>query len=790
MTERPTGTPTAATEETPRAGLARWVADLAMGARFALTGGRESWTRTLLTAIGVGLGVVLLLGATAAPAMVTSREARTDARATASGWGTDIKRGPDTLQVLDHSTTFHDKDIGGMSVRPDGDKAPVPPGVSKLPGPGEMAASPALQDLLNSPEGKVLRERLPDRVTATIGDEGLSGPGELIYYKGMKGKAPKDATYRIDHFGTPNESEELPPQLLLLVIIACVVLLLPVAIFIATAVRFGGERRDRRLAALRLVGADSRMVRRIAAGEAMVASAAGLALGSALFLVARQFAGSVSMWDMTVFPSDVTPSPVLALLIAVGVPLSGVLVTLFALRGVTIEPLGVVRISTTRRRRLWWRLAIPALGLALLLPMVGGFKGSGDLEIYQVATGAVLLLIGVTAVLPWLVEAVVNRFSGGPLPWQLATRRLQLSSGTASRAVSGITIAVAGAIAIQMLFASAEQNNTRPTGRDTSWAQMNVSAPVASRDGADRIFDKVRDTRGVEKVFPEVHGYVSEVRKPKNAEARGDELTVSDCSVLRRVLRISSCRNGDVFVVPSDADYGFAKPGRTADLTGQPDASGEPELWKIPASARVVTSKDSPLGYAPSGIFATPSALDIARITDASASALVKLDPDEPEAKEYVRNTAAAIGPTTQAMTLSESEVTSQFATIRRGLFIGATVTLGLIGASMIVSMLEQLRERRRLLSVLVAFGTRRPTIGWSVFWQTAVPVALGLGLSVAGGVALGAVLLKLVDEPVAIDWWSLSTMTGFGAGVILLVTVVSMPPLWRMMRPDGLRTE
>ncbi|MEV6316091.1 FtsX-like permease family protein [Streptomyces sp. NPDC051776] len=790
LTGPPAGTRTAPGDAPARAGFARWAGDLAMGARFALTGGRESWARTLLTAIGVGLGVTLLLTATAVPSMIAARDARTDARSTVSGWGEEIKPGPDTLQVLDLTTTFHDKDVLGMAIHPEGPNAPMPPGISEFPGQGEMTVSPALADLLNSSEGKLLRERLPDRITGTIGKEGLSGPGELLYYQGAAKQPSTDRVYRIDHFGRPDATDPLPPELLLLVIIACVVLLLPVAIFIATAVRFGGERRDRRLAALRLVGADARMVRRIAAGEAMVASVAGLAVGCAVFLVARQFAGSVSLWDMTVFPSDVTPALSLALLIAVAVPVSAVLVTLFALRGVTIEPLGVVRIASTRPRRLWWRLAIPALGLALLLPKVGGFTGSGDLETYQVAAGAVLLLIGVTAVLPWLVEAVVNRFTGGPLPWQLATRRLQLSSGTASRAVSGITIAVAGAIAIQMLFASAESNNTMATGQDTSWAQIQVSTSADSREEADRVFDRIRDTRGVKGASPEVRGQVSEARKPKNAEARSDEITVADCWVLRRLLRISACRDGDVFVTPQEEDFGFAEPGMTVDLTGRLSASGKPEPWRIPASAPVVEARVGPLGYPPSGIFATPSAVDVGKLREASATILVRLDPDEPEAAEYVRNTAAAISTASNVMRLSETAVGNDFATIRRGLFIGATATLVLIGASMIVSMLEQLRERKRLLSVLVAFGTRRPTVGWSVFWQTAVPVALGLGLSVAGGVALGAVLLKLVNEPVAVDWSSLGTMTAFGAAVILLVTLVSMPPLWRMMRPDGLRTE
>jgi hypothetical protein len=32
--------------------------------------------------------------------------------------------------------------------------------------------------------------------------------------------------------------------------------------------------------------------------------------------------------------------------------------------------------------------------------------------------------------------------------------------------------------------------------------------------------------------------------------------------------------------------------------------------------------------------------------------------------------------------------------------------------------------------------------------------------------------------------------MTGVGAAVIIVVTLLSLPPLMRLMRPDGLRTE
>ena len=195
-----------------------------------------------------------------------------------------------------------------------------------------------------------------------------------------------------------------------------VVLLMPVAVFIATAVRFGGERRDRRLAALRLVGADSRMTRRIAAGEALAGAVLGLVLGAGFFLVGRQIAGSVEILDVSVFPSYLDPTPALALLVAVAVPAAAVVVTLLALRGVVIEPLGVVRTAKPPRRRLWWRLLLPLAGLGLLYPMIGQGRTNGEFNQYMVTGGVILLLVGITALLPWLVEAVVARLGSGRSP--------------------------------------------------------------------------------------------------------------------------------------------------------------------------------------------------------------------------------------------------------------------------------------------------------------------------------------------------------------------------------------
>ncbi|MFD7507144.1 FtsX-like permease family protein [Streptomyces sp. NPDC059850] len=804
-----------AREEPPRRpGIARWAADLAMGGRFAVSGGRESWARTIMTAVGVGLGVTLLLFAASVPTMDAERTARSNAIA-AFGFGEEPKPGPGTVHVAQADTDFRDMDISGMVMAPDGARPPHPPGVSGVPAAGEMFVSPALKKLLASDEGKLLRDRFPYRIAGVIGDSGLSGPTELRYYAGITPKQfdSVPSSYHLDAWGATDTSEDgLDPGLVLLVIVGCVVLLLPVLIFIATAARFGGERRDRRLAALRLVGADIPMTRRIAAGESLFGSLLGLAVGGALFLLLREAVGGASMLNLSFFTSDITPTLPLALAVAVTVPASAVAVTLIALRAIAIEPLGVVRNATPRRRRLWWRLALPLLGVGMLAPLAGGFgatSSSGDLQAFQAAAGAVLVLIGTTALLPWLVESVVERFGKGPVPWQLATRRLQLSSGTAARAVSGITVAVAGAIALQMLFASVQANSTEETDQDPNRAQLSMGLQVGDGAEARDAFARLGAAKGVRSVLGVTQDSVSDPRgKAKDpAEIPTDSLTVADCPALRELAHLKSCRDGDVFIVDAPpagaADEGqvaypppekpFAKPGTQVNLSfdeeGLPTV-GKQKLWTIPGSATTAKPRMDPTGIYRSGVFATPGAIDVAQLSDPQALAMMRMDPNVPDANEYVRNASRAIDPAMDVVQLSGVSQSNEFQTIRNVLYIGATATLLLIGASMIVTTLEQLRDRKRLLSVLVAFGTRRSTLSWSILWQTAIPVVLGLALSVAGGLALGTLLLKMVGEKLAVDWAGLAMMTGIGAGVIVLVTLASLPPLWRMMRPEGLRTE
>ncbi|MFC0866012.1 ABC transporter permease [Sphaerimonospora cavernae] len=762
---------------------AGWVRQLAFGVRLAFRGGATGWTRVALTATAVGLGVASLLLAASMPNLLSARDARERARV---DYIQDLEqRGGDTLLLGRADTEFHGIRIRGRLLQPEGPAAPVPPGLTTLPKPGEMLVSPALAELLSAPESELLRVRLDYRIVGQIGDEGLSGPGEFAFYAGGDRLEGRSGVQRLNAFGNTNPSEGLSPRLMLLVVVAFVVLLAPVVIFIAAAVRFGGESRDRRLAALRLMGADRRMTRRYAAGEALAGGLLGLAVGAVLFLAGRQLIGRFTLWDISVFPADARPSLPLTVSIAVAVPALAVVVSLGVLRKVAVEPLGVFRRTGQGRRRLWWRLLLPFAGLALLAPLFGGRADTdGQLARVQVGGGAVLLLVGVVTLLPWLVEAVVRRIGGGGgVSWQLAVRRIQLDSASSARLVSGVAVAVAGAIALQTLVAGVESVSVQDTGADLHRAQVNVVlSEGATLAEGEEIRARFARTRGVRSVV----GNVSAGAWVPGAD-EGVQFMMGTCADLREFAEITRCRSGDVFITEDDPEAsGGAEPphpGQRVVVDGT--------NWTIPAGARWVKGRRAPDGGVWRGaILAMPGAAADLAAKPLRLSLYLGLDRSDPDAVELVRNTAAAISPLTYVFGIQEVQIDNKFAGIRRGILVGTVAILLLIGASMLATTLDQLRERRALLAALTAFGARRGMLTRATLWQMAVPVALGLVPAVLIGTGLGLALLAMLGLPLHVSPANLLVTVSAGAGVVALVTLASLPVQLRLMRPEGMRTE
>jgi predicted lysophospholipase L1 biosynthesis ABC-type transport system permease subunit len=502
----------------------------------------------------------------------------------------------------------------------------------------------------------------------------------------------------------------------------------------------------------------------------------GLVIGGAIFLIGRSFVDRIVIFGASVFPADVRPSAALAALIAVAVPAAAVGVTVASLRRVVVEPLGVARRSGDVKRRVWWRLLLPVVGVALLVPYFGRLsKSGGSFSTGVVVLAVGLILVGVATLLPWVVQATVRRARGGPVSWQLAVRRLQLEGASSARAVTGIAVAVAGAIGLQMLFGGVRGGYV--TNTDVTGVVAEASLPL--RQGVDGI-DALR---AIITATPGVTAVDATVRLDGHAGNDQVAIYVGDCATLGRLATLPSCRDGDVFqsYVDNAAD--------TVPVAGQAVRidTDQPVDWIVPDTARAVPNRASA-----AGLLVTPGALPAA-VRDNRAlylTARVRLDEADPDALDRLRNTVWTIDPTSYVNQIAKHVESDRLAQIRLGLYVGAVVTLLLIGASLLVTVLEQLRDRRRLLATLTAFGTRRRTIAWSIMWQTTIPVVLGVAVAVAAGIGLGAALQRMASAPLSIHWSVVGVMSGIAAAVVLLVTALSLPALFRLMRPEGLRAE
>ncbi len=133
-----------------------------LGLHLTLRSGREAFTRLVVTAVAVAIGVAIMLAVLAdfnafkttndrpywegTQGQVLSSGYQSQRNAELWNYGDDVYQGQ-TIERLD---------VSGL-----GPGAPLPPGISKLPASGEYYASPALAALIRSVPAGELGDRFP-----------------------------------------------------------------------------------------------------------------------------------------------------------------------------------------------------------------------------------------------------------------------------------------------------------------------------------------------------------------------------------------------------------------------------------------------------------------------------------------------------------------------------------------------------------------------------------------------------------------------------------------------------
>lgn len=345
------------------------------------------------------------------------------------------------------------------ALKPD---APAPPGMPRFPRPGETWTSPALARLMKDLPSDQLAGRFPARA-GTLGRAALVHPGELV---AVVGHAPGDPAMTAPRDGLSGMEGTAAPTRIArystgatafsgayqaLVAIASVLMVVPLLVFGGAAARLTVARRDRRLAALRLVGATPGQVVAITTAEAVVTAAAGALAGTALYAAAIPALTRITIAGGGWYASDLWPGLPVAGAVLAAVPVLVGVSAVAGLRRVVVSPLGVARRETPPAMRAVRLLVLGAVVVAFGATS-GGLTGLGRLGLVIMLAFLVLAFLAINLAGPWVV-ALIGRITVGLArsPARLlAGRRLMDDPRSAWRTVAGVALTgfVAGFLAL------------------------------------------------------------------------------------------------------------------------------------------------------------------------------------------------------------------------------------------------------------------------------------------------------------------------------------------------------
>lgn len=750
---------------------------IGFGLRLTLRGGREAAARLAVTAAAVALGVGLLLVTLAAVNGVGSQNARYAwlNSGTPGATAADAVPSPDPLWGTLGTDRYEGRRIIRVDVAATGPESPVPPGLPRLPEPGQYYASPALSELLRTTPPAELGDRYPGREVGTIGPSALPAPNSLIIVVGREvdelSQLPRVAQVTSIATVNPGSCPECrvgtnSNGIALLLSVTAAALLFPVLMFIATATRLSAARREQRFAAMRLVGATPRQVAVVSAVESTVAAVAGTVVGFGLFLILRGPLAEVAFTSEPFFPSDLALSGVQVIAVAVGVPLAAALVARLALRRVRISPLGVSRRVTPRPPRAY-RLIPLLVGLGELAYFVDRRPGTTGGQIWAYMSGLLLVMVGLVVAGPWLTMVgarVLARRTDRPATL-VAGRRLSDDPKAGFRAVSGLVLA---------LFVTT-----------TAVGVMTTMIAERGSSGGDAA---QQDTLMID--FPP---------RPLGSAAPSEPVATVPESVLAGLRSFAGVEGVVVLrtnplgttvpVGPWQMDADLVSCGQLADLSGFGRCAAGADAASVPPSFIAFDSDSSW-----STTTWPTAAISSAQLEDLPVQGIV-VGTDGSRIEETRTALAAALPSSEPPVTVAEagpdSAIARDLAGFQQLANVVIVMSLCIAGCSLAVNVVAGLNDRKRPFSLLRLTGFPLSALRRTVVLETAVPllvvavVAIGAGF-LAAQLFLASQLGYTLSPPGAS--YVMTVIAGLAAS--LLVIASTLPLLGRITGPETARNE
>ena len=337
---------------------------MSLGLLFLKRTDRQGWFRNLVTIFAITLSTVILLSAMAIAHALAQQEVR-------SSWPNNLvytnrkKLNSDTkttgmTAITLSSGEFADESFLQIGLRQLDSDAPLLPGLIREPAENEVFVSKGLIELIK--QNPLLAERFSGyEVKAIFPENLLSSPMQkrLIYRlsdKTLADNSGADSRIRLFNREDLTQIQKLPSTRTQMIINVFMVLCglgvcFPLLILIISATRVGMMQRERRYAALSLLGTSKQQINRIILSETLLAAGLAAALGSSLyFLVRSTLLVNLQLYQDKFFANDLVVEPLIFAGVIGLVLIVAVLVNSLALRKVKTSPLGVVKSQKKLRR--------------------------------------------------------------------------------------------------------------------------------------------------------------------------------------------------------------------------------------------------------------------------------------------------------------------------------------------------------------------------------------------------------------------------------------------------------